>query len=80
MMPAHVEVTRNINIVAGNKSLIYSQTDISEIKDRLANMEDLLKLYQTNQFAAALKPIHTRPFYPAHFGHIQNSLKKSICV
>ena len=32
------------------QSLIYSQTDISEIKDRLANMEDLLKLYQTNQF------------------------------
>lgn len=32
------------------KSLIYSQTDISEIKNRLKNMEDLLKLYQTNQF------------------------------
>ncbi len=32
------------------KSLIYSQTDITEIKNRLRNMEDLLKLYQTNQF------------------------------
>jgi hypothetical protein len=32
------------------KSLLYSQTDISDIKNRLANMEDLLKLYQTNQF------------------------------
>ena len=32
------------------KSLIYSQTDVTEIKNRLKNMEDLLKLYQTNQF------------------------------
>jgi len=32
------------------KSLLYSQTDISDIKNRLANMEDLLKMYQTNQF------------------------------
>ena len=32
------------------KSLIYSQTDISEIKNRLRNMEDILKLFQTNQF------------------------------
>jgi len=32
------------------KSLIYSQTDISDIKNRLRNMEDLLKLYQTNQY------------------------------
>jgi hypothetical protein len=32
------------------QSLIYSQTDISEIKNRLGNMENLLKLYQTNQF------------------------------
>lgn len=32
------------------QSLIYSQTDISEIKNRLKNMEDLLKMYQTNQF------------------------------
>jgi hypothetical protein len=32
------------------KSLLYSQTDISDIKNRLANMELLLKLYQTNQF------------------------------
>ncbi len=32
------------------KSLIYSQTDINELKNRMRNMEDLLKLYQTNQF------------------------------
>jgi len=32
------------------KSLLYSQTDISDLKNRLANMELLLKLYQTNQF------------------------------
>lgn len=32
------------------KSLIYSQTDVNEIKNRLSNMESLLKLYQTNQF------------------------------
>jgi len=33
------------------KSLLYSQTDINELKLRLANMEELIKLYQTNQFA-----------------------------
>jgi hypothetical protein len=32
------------------QSLLYSQTDISDIKGRLRNMEDLLKMYQTNQF------------------------------
>ena len=32
------------------KSLLYSQTDINDIKNRLRNMEDLLKMYQTNQF------------------------------
>jgi hypothetical protein len=32
------------------KSLLYSQTDISEIKKRLNNMTDLIKLYQTNQY------------------------------
>ena len=32
------------------KSLLYSQTDINEIKIRLRNMEDLLKMYKTNQF------------------------------
>ena len=32
------------------ESLLYSQTDISDIKNRLRNMEDLLKMYQTNQF------------------------------
>jgi hypothetical protein len=32
------------------KSLLYSQTDITEIKRRLSNMTDLLKLYQTNQY------------------------------
>ena len=41
-------ITMNNDIVK-LKSLIYSQTDISEIKNRLKNMEDLLKLYQTNQ-------------------------------
>ena len=33
------------------KSLLYSQTDINELKRRLSNMENLIKLYQTNQFA-----------------------------
>jgi len=33
------------------KSLLYSQTDINELKRRLANMDELIKLYQTNQFA-----------------------------
>lgn len=32
------------------KSLLYSQTDINDIKNRLNNMTDLLKMYQTNQF------------------------------
>jgi hypothetical protein len=32
------------------KSLIYSQTDIDDLKSRMKNMEDLLKLYATNQF------------------------------
>jgi hypothetical protein len=32
------------------QSLLYSQTDINDIKSRLRNMEDLLKMYQTNQF------------------------------
>ncbi len=42
-------ITMNDDIVR-LKSLIYSQTDVSEIKNRLRNMEDILKLYQTNQF------------------------------
>jgi hypothetical protein len=42
-------ITMNNDIVK-LKSLIYSQTDVSEIKSRLRNMEDLLKLYQTNQY------------------------------
>ena len=33
------------------KSLLYSQTDINDIKRQLLNMNDLIKLYQTNQFA-----------------------------
>jgi hypothetical protein len=32
------------------KSLIYSQTDVEDLKSRMKNMEDLLKLYATNQF------------------------------
>ena len=32
------------------KSLVYSQTDIDLIKNKLKNMEDLLKLYATYQF------------------------------
>ena len=32
------------------QSLIYSQTDIDEIKAKLKNQEELIKLYQTNQF------------------------------
>jgi len=32
------------------KSLIYSQTDIDDLKSRMKNMEDLLKLFATNQF------------------------------
>jgi len=32
------------------KTIIYSQTDIDELKSKMNNMEDLLKLYQTNQF------------------------------
>jgi len=32
------------------KSLIYSQTDINDIKNRLTNQEQLLKMYKTNQF------------------------------
>jgi len=32
------------------ESLLYSQTDINDIKRRLLNMEDLLKMYETNQF------------------------------
>ena len=32
------------------KSLLYSQTDISQIKRQLGNMTDLIKLYQTNQY------------------------------
>ena len=32
------------------QSLLYSQSDINDIKRRLANMTDLLKLYQTNQY------------------------------
>jgi len=32
------------------KSLIYSQTDIDDLKSRMKNMEDLLRLYATNQF------------------------------
>ena len=32
------------------KSLIYSQTDIDDLKSRLSNMETLLRLYSTNQF------------------------------
>jgi len=42
-------ITMN-NDIEKLKSLIYSQTDISEIKNRLRNMENILKLYQTNQF------------------------------
>ena len=38
------------NDIVKLKSLIYSQTDIAELKNRMKNMEDLLKLYQTNQF------------------------------
>ena len=32
------------------KSLIYSQTDIDDLKSRMKNMEALLQLYATNQF------------------------------
>jgi len=32
------------------KSLIYSQTDIDDLKSRMTNMENLLQLYATNQF------------------------------
>jgi hypothetical protein len=32
------------------KSLIYSQTDIDDLKSRMKNMEELLRLYATNQF------------------------------
>ena len=32
------------------KSLLYSQTDLDELKSRMNNMENLLKLYATNQF------------------------------
>jgi len=32
------------------KSLIYSQTDIDDLKSKMSNMENLLKLYSTNQF------------------------------
>ena len=32
------------------KSLIYSQTDIDDLKSRMTNMEKLLQLYATNQF------------------------------
>ena len=32
------------------KSLIYSQTDMDELKSRMSNIENLLTLYRTNQF------------------------------
>lgn len=32
------------------KSLIYSQTDMDDLKSRMKNMEELLRLYATNQF------------------------------
>ena len=32
------------------KSLIYSQTDIDDLKSRMKNMEELLRLFATNQF------------------------------
>lgn len=32
------------------KSLVYSQSNLEELKSRMNNMEELLKLYQTNQF------------------------------
>ncbi len=32
------------------KSLIYSQTDMDDLKSQMKNMEDLLRLYATNQF------------------------------
>ena len=32
------------------KSLIYSQTDMDDLKSRMNNIENLLKLYSTNQF------------------------------
>jgi hypothetical protein len=32
------------------KSLIYSQTDMDELKSRMSNMENLLTLYKNNQF------------------------------
>ena len=32
------------------KSLIYSQTDIDDLKSRMTNLENLLRLYATNQF------------------------------
>ena len=32
------------------KSIIYSQTDIDDLKSRMSNMESLLRLYATNQF------------------------------
>jgi len=32
------------------KSLIYSQTDIDDLKSRMKNMEELLRLYASNQF------------------------------
>lgn len=32
------------------ESIMYSQTDLDQIKDRLETQEELLKMYQTNQF------------------------------
>jgi hypothetical protein len=32
------------------KSLLYSQTDVDDLKSRMKNMEELLRLYATNQF------------------------------
>lgn len=42
-----VKITTDLNDM---RSLIYSQTDLDYIKNRINNMDELLKLYKTNQF------------------------------
>lgn len=42
-------ITMN-NEITKLKSLLYSQTDINQIKRQLGNMTELIKLYQTNQY------------------------------
>lgn len=42
-------ITMN-NEITKLKSLLYSQTDINQMKRQLGNMTELIKLYQTNQY------------------------------